>query len=95
MDRRKLLRTPDPCMSPPMHSVSSDRRAPGKYHHVGSQIQRADTSMSYRFYALKSSDNAPPSWHIQRVLTDCGGNVSQAAKLLGLHRRSLQRKLFK
>jgi two-component system response regulator RegA len=33
--------------------------------------------------------------HIQRVLTDCGGNVSQAAKLLGLHRRSLQRKLAK
>lgn len=33
--------------------------------------------------------------HIQRVLTDCGGNVSQAAKVLGLHRRSLQRKLYK
>jgi two-component system response regulator RegA len=33
--------------------------------------------------------------HIQRVLTDCDGNVSQAAKLLGLHRRSLQRKLGK
>jgi two-component system, response regulator RegA len=33
--------------------------------------------------------------HIQRVLSDCGGNVSQAAKLLGLHRRSLQRKLSK
>lgn len=33
--------------------------------------------------------------HIQRVLTDCEGNVSQAAKLLGLHRRSLQRKLSK
>ena len=33
--------------------------------------------------------------HIQRVLTDCSGNVSQAAKLLGLHRRSLQRKLSK
>ena len=33
--------------------------------------------------------------HIQRVLTDCGGNISQAAKLLGLHRRSLQRKLLK
>lgn len=33
--------------------------------------------------------------HIQRVLDDCGGNISQAAKLLGLHRRSLQRKLFK
>jgi len=33
--------------------------------------------------------------HVQRVLTDCSGNVSQAAKLLGLHRRSLQRKLLK
>ena len=33
--------------------------------------------------------------HIQRVLTDCGGNVSKAARLLGIHRRSLQRKLSK
>lgn len=33
--------------------------------------------------------------HVQRVLMDCSGNVSQAAKLLGLHRRSLQRKLMK
>jgi len=33
--------------------------------------------------------------HIQRVLADCGGNVSQAARLLGVHRRSLQRKLSK
>ena len=33
--------------------------------------------------------------HIQRVLTDAGGNISVAAKRLGLHRRSLQRKLSK
>jgi two-component system response regulator RegA len=33
--------------------------------------------------------------YMQRVLMDCSGNVSQAAKLLGLHRRSLQRKLLK
>jgi two-component system, response regulator RegA len=33
--------------------------------------------------------------HIQRILTDCGGNVSQAARVLGIHRRSLQRKLSK
>ena len=33
--------------------------------------------------------------HIQRVLTDCGGNVSRAARSLGIHRRSLQRKLSK
>ncbi len=33
--------------------------------------------------------------HIHRVLEDCEGNISRAAKLLGLHRRSLQRKLSK
>ena len=33
--------------------------------------------------------------HINRVLVDCGGNVSEAARVLGLHRRSLQRKLAK
>ncbi|MEZ4241033.1 MAG: response regulator [Myxococcota bacterium] len=41
----------------------------------------------------------PPSlaraeWElINRVLEDCGGNVSQAARKLGMHRRTLQRKL--
>ena len=33
--------------------------------------------------------------HIQRVLDDCGGNISQAARLLRIERRSLQRKLAK
>lgn len=33
--------------------------------------------------------------HIQRVLADCGGNISQTARLLGLDRRTLQRKLGK
>jgi two-component system response regulator RegA len=33
--------------------------------------------------------------HIQRVLADVNGNVSEAARRLGLHRRSLQRKLAK
>ena len=33
--------------------------------------------------------------HIQRVLFDCEGNISLAARRLGLHRRSLQRKLAK
>ncbi len=57
----------------------------------------------------RDSPGAPPSppvesvpslarveWeHINRVLADCGGNVSQAARVLGIHRRSLQRKLAK
>ncbi len=33
--------------------------------------------------------------HIQRVLRDCRGNISEAARRLGLPRRSLQRKLGK
>ena len=33
--------------------------------------------------------------HINRVLVDTGGNVSEAARRLGIHRRSLQRKLAK
>lgn len=43
----------------------------------------------------------PPSvrrveWeHIQRVLKDCDGNVSAAARALRMHRRTLQRKLGK
>ncbi len=31
--------------------------------------------------------------HLQAVLTDCRGNISEAARRLGMHRRSLQRKL--
>ena len=43
---------------------------------------------------------APPlkrlEWeHIQRVLAECDGNISEAARRLGLHRRTLQRKLSK
>jgi two-component system response regulator RegA len=31
--------------------------------------------------------------HLQRVLSDSGGNLSEAARRLGIHRRSLQRKV--
>ena len=33
--------------------------------------------------------------YIEFVLAECGGNISQAARRLGLHRQSLQRKLRK
>jgi two-component system response regulator RegA len=33
--------------------------------------------------------------HIAQALQECDGNVSAAARLLGMHRRSLQRKLAK
>jgi len=44
--------------------------------------------------ALLSTDQV--EWeHIQRVLQQQDGNISQTAKLLGMHRRTLQRKLSK
>jgi len=48
-----------------------------------------------------SIEQQPPSvkrleWeHIQKVLNETGGNVSEAARRLGMHRRTLQRKLNK
>ncbi|MCU0716904.1 MAG: response regulator [Pirellula sp.] len=39
---------------------------------------------------------AQAEWeHIHRVLADCDQNISEAARRLGIHRRSLQRKLRK
>ncbi len=59
--------------------------------------------------AFKKHDDSTPSptpiatpslaraeWeHINRVLSDCANNISEAARRLGIHRRSLQRKLNK
>jgi two-component system response regulator RegA len=51
--------------------------------------------------AIEGEPDTTPSlaraeWeHINRVLSDAGGNVSEAARRLNLHRRSLQRKLQK
>lgn len=33
--------------------------------------------------------------HIQKVLAECDGNISETARRLGMHRRTLQRKLAK
>ena len=66
------------------------------------QIMAAYSKLSAGTHADgEQRDPAVPSlarveWeHIHRVLDDCKGNVSQAARLLGMHRRSLQRKLSK
>jgi two-component system, response regulator RegA len=51
--------------------------------------------------AIDGAEETTPSlaraeWeHINRVLSDCGGNISEAARRLGMHRRSLQLKLRK
>ncbi len=44
--------------------------------------------------SYESAPLAQAEWeHIQRVLRDVDGNISKAARILGLHRRTLQRKL--
>ena len=46
--------------------------------------------------SLEAPSLARAEWeHIHRVLSDCGNNISEAARRLGIHRRSLQRKLQK
>ncbi len=45
---------------------------------------------------IKTPSLSRVEWeHIQRVLSECDGNISKASKILGLHRRSLQRKIAK
>ena len=62
------------------------------------QVFSSDSSLDLE---EPSEEILPPSlarveWeHIQRVLADCGDNISYAAKKLGIHRRTLQRKLYK
>ena len=59
-------------------------------------------------FADRADDAPPPApaeqppplrrlqWeHMQRVLSDCDGNVSAAARVLGIDRRTLQRQLQK
>jgi two-component system response regulator RegA len=46
--------------------------------------------------SLRAPSLARTEWeHINRVLRDCDGNISAAAKRLDIHRRTLQRKLQK
>ena len=58
------------------------------------QILGAFNRDSFRQLDLAVPSLPEVQWeHIQRVVSECNGNISQAAKLLKIHRRSLQRKL--
>jgi two-component system, response regulator RegA len=55
-----------------------------------------DDAPNHRVNALKPMTPAQVEWeHIQRVLQANNGNISITASTLGMHRRSLQRKLQK
>lgn len=66
---------------------------PADVEEILAAFERTDAAVQ-----LPSNEQTKPleqvEWeHLQRVLTECGGNISEAARRLGMHRRSLQRKL--
>lgn len=76
----------------------------GAAHYLAKPITADDLVAAFE----RSATSAPPpidhdvpslaraEWeHIQRVLADCNGNVSRAARLLKVERKTLQRKLAK
>lgn len=77
----------------------------GADHYLSKPVDVDQILSAYQELGAQTSERTTPvtvpslarvEWeHIQRVLSDCSGNISQAAKLLGIHRRSLQRKLAK
>ena len=59
-------------------------------------FERGEAALTPAATEPETPSLARAEWeHIYRVLADCGGNVSEAARRLGIHRRSLQRKLRK
>ncbi|QDT07215.1 Photosynthetic apparatus regulatory protein RegA [Rubripirellula lacrimiformis] len=63
---------------------------------LGAFVRGDDPTVPEGALAFPAPSLARNEWeHIHRVLSDCGGNISEAARRLGIHRRSLQRKLRK
>ena len=76
----------------------------GAMHYLTKPVQTEDIVTAFRREegdpsiaprAQPMSVNRLEWEHIQKVLMECGGNVSQTAQRLGMHRRTLQRKLQK
>src|SRR3990170_484808 len=65
----------------------------GAVHYLAKPADADDASVSPAEKPL--SVNRLEWEHIQKVLTECQGNISETARRLGMHRRTLQRKLSK
>ncbi|TVR04377.1 MAG: response regulator [Deltaproteobacteria bacterium] len=70
---------------------------PADAEDVLAAIQRSEQPvLQPRTDNVETPSLARAEWeHIHRVLSDCGGNISEASRRLKIHRRSLQRKLQK
>jgi len=84
-------------------TISAMKR--GADHYLSKPADADQILSAYESLRTPAAENRTPDsvptlarveWeHMQRVIADCDGNISQAARLLGIHRRSLQRKLSK
>jgi two-component system response regulator RegA len=72
---------------------------PADANEILAAFERSDVHLPEETAVVESAEApslARVEWeHIHRVLADCDGNISEAARRLGIHRRSLQRKLRK
>lgn len=82
-------------------AVAATRRGAHNYLTKPANADDILHALSQDSAQLDALPETPPSlqrleWeHIQRVLDDHGGNISRAAAALGIHRRTLQRRLKK
>ncbi len=86
-------------------AVEAIRR--GAYDYLAKPVDANQVASALLDTPTERAENEPPvletppplkrlEWeHIQRVLSDTSGNISEAARRLGMHRRTLQRKLSK
>ena len=69
---------------------------PASVAQILAAFERAEKPALEPTHDYEAPSLARVEWeHIQRVLSDTGGNISEASRRLGIHRRSLQRKLYK
>jgi two-component system response regulator RegA len=68
---------------------------PASANEILAAFNHADADPETPMQVLPPSLNRLEWEHIQRVLNENGGNISATARSLGMHRRTLQRKLQK
>lgn len=68
---------------------------PADAEEIISAFDREEGDASIEVTQKPKSVNRLEWEHLQKVLMDCDNNISEAARRLGMHRRTLQRKLQK
>jgi two-component system response regulator RegA len=76
-------------------AVDAIKRGADHYLEKPATVEQIIESIDHRIAAESESLAQSERAHIERVLHEAGGNVSEAARRLRMHRRTLQRKLRK